>query len=86
MARDEAPRKLSVEEYERRKQIGATIKRIRERKALTIEQCAVLAGVKYNTWQRWEAGKTAIPLELVANICKALGSVVPQLHPHLRAA
>ena len=81
------PKKLSPSEYERRKQIGVALRKLRERKHLSLEQAAAEADVSLYTWQRWEQGRTAIPLELVANICRALGqSILPSIEPHLRAA
>lgn len=81
------PKKLSPEEFERRKQIGSALRKLREHQGLTIDDAARAADVSYHTWCRWEGGKTAIPLELVANIRTALkSSLIFAIEPHLRAA
>lgn len=81
------PKKLSLEAYQRRQKIGAEIRRLREVRRLSIEEAAARADVSYFTWSRWESGKTAIPLEMVAEIAKALdnANVVASIKPFLAA-
>jgi transcriptional regulator with XRE-family HTH domain len=81
------PKKLTITTYRRRAKIGQTLRALREKRGRTMMDTAVLAGVSLSTWARWENGKTAIPLELVADICRALGrDLVAPIKPYLAAA
>lgn len=77
--------KLTVHEYRRRKRIGAELQRARMQAMLSLEEAAARVRRPVRTWKRWEAGQSAIPLELVANICVALrddhfvSAITPQL-------
>lgn len=61
-------------------QIGAEIRRRRERKKLSVADAAAAAGVPAPTWYRWEAGK-GLTLERLPAVAEALGCKVRQLLP-----
>lgn len=66
------PKRSTLASYRRRKEIGAALQTVREACGLTRMEAAVLADVTFHTWERWEMGKTAIPLDRVADIRRAL--------------
>lgn len=81
------PKRATLETYRRRRQIGAALRTLREKKQLEIEEVCTEAGVSFHTWKRWESGQTAIPVERLADIGRALDTdVVPQIRPYLHAA
>lgn len=88
MARDvPLPKKATQESFRRRQQIGAALRAMREKKKLTIEASCIAAGVSFHTWKRWEEGETAIPVERLADISRALSAdIIPSIRPYLHAA
>jgi len=61
-------------------QIGAEIRRRRERAKLTVVEAAAAAGVPAPTWYHWEAGRY-LPLDRLPAIAGALGCKVRMLIP-----
>ena len=71
----------------RRRAIGAKLQEARDQAGLSRTEAAAIAGVSPHTWERWEFGQTAIPLERVADIVRAIGvMVLVNIEPHLQAA
>jgi transcriptional regulator with XRE-family HTH domain len=58
--------------------IGVNIRRIREKKGLTVEQCATAAGVAAPTWYHFESGRS-IGLDKLPLIAKALRAELNEL-------
>lgn len=80
------PKKATRESFKRRQQIGATLRSIREARGLSIEEACTAGDIPYHTWRRWESGETAIPLERVADIGRALErDFVPPIRAFLQA-
>lgn len=52
--------------------IDEALKEIRERRKLTVKEVASAVGVSQRVYYNWEAGITAVPVEYIALICKAL--------------
>jgi transcriptional regulator with XRE-family HTH domain len=89
MARIESiPKRSTSRTWKRRQRIGRIIQFIRESiTKITRDEAARRAGVSVYTWQRWEQGSTAIPLERMADIAKALSvDLVDELGTELQAA
>lgn len=61
-------------------QIGAEIRRRREKAKLSAADAAAAAEVPLPTWYHWEAGRH-LPLERLPAIAAALGCKVRQLIP-----
>lgn len=66
------PKRSTLTSMNRRKAIGAAIQRIREGAGIDRSTAASRAGVSVYTWQRWESGVAAIPMDRVADIARAL--------------
>lgn len=56
----------------RRIKIGEGLSALREEAGLNRIEAAHLTGVSINTWKAWEQGKSAIPLDRIADIRRAL--------------
>lgn len=58
---------------EQRKEIGAQVRKIREEQGWTVGQVAVMANVKRQTVEKIEEGAFNVPLDVLNNVCTALG-------------
>ena len=81
----EAPKRLGrpqkpVESETFAAQIGKIIRATRERKKLTVEQCAEAANVSAPTWYHFESGRS-IGLDKLPRIAAALGVKVRAIVP-----
>jgi len=66
------PKRSTLASYQRRKEIGQILRKLREAVGIDCMTAGVRAGVSVHTWERWEAGRTAIPLDRIPDIRKAL--------------
>lgn len=73
MGRDESiPKRSSSASFRRRQRIGKILHDCRVVAGLNIQDAAKKAGVSFYQWQRMEMGYTAIPIERVVDIAKAV--------------
>lgn len=66
------PKRLTKVSFERRRKLAALLRKAREDAKIDRATAARRAGVSVFTWSRWENAAASIPLELFANIRKAL--------------
>jgi transcriptional regulator with XRE-family HTH domain len=84
---DEAPKRRGrpqkpVDSYAFAAQIGRIIRATRERKKLTVEQCAEVAEVSVPAWYHFESGRS-IGLDKLPRIAAALGIKTRLLIPDI---
>lgn len=58
---------------ESRKRVGAQLGQQREEQGWTISQVAEMAGVKFSTVEKIEAGVFSVPLDVLAKVADVLG-------------
>lgn len=69
---DDVPKRSTLASIRRRIAIGKAIRDLRLKSQIDVTTAAAAAGVSFHTWQRWEHGDHAIPLDRVADIRRAL--------------
>ena len=69
---DEIPKRSTMATYSRRRAIGRAIQKVRVAADIDIATAAIRSKVSVYTWQRWERGEAAVPLERVPDILRAL--------------
>lgn len=64
---------------EARIRLGKRIEQCRVAKGLSFKEAALLLGVKWQSWQQWESGRTSPRPEKLANLASVLGVSLNQL-------